>query len=428
MTMAQMEKHGRDSREVAGTRRYARYAAAFLAVTVLAGVWLRAGLLRPGTLAGLSFRNLVHAHSHLAFFGWVTMALFALVLRESGREGAGWPWPRWHAHLLAAASVAVFLGFLWTGYAPLTIALSAVHVVLWVAFARRAWPTRGTGGAGDAFLRVALAFLLLAGAGTIGTGILSSRAADPWTSRLAIELFLTPFTAGWLVLGAFGAAYARLSHPRFAGVVLVLGAAGALPSGLLHIAAPPPAPWLLLVGRAGMLLVAVASVAFALDVLRERGASPFLRLAGAAALVKGTAELAVGLGFAGHLLGSHPLVIGYLHLVLLGMVTPILVDALLAPARVVVQAALHAAGLVLQLGALGALGWAPLLHLSTWLGLGAGGLLTLALVGGVLSAAALVAASARVIAQRAAGTPVVARRSDAGGPGVRAVVAAGIDP
>src|SRR5690606_13091609 len=114
-----------------------------------------------------------------------------------------------------------------------------------------------------------------------------ARASDPWTSRLAIELFLTPFIAGWLVLGAFGAVYARLSDSRRARLVLLLAAAGALPSGLLHITAPPPLPWLIPAGWAGTILVGVATLIFALDVLRQwRGVSPFLRLAGGAALVK----------------------------------------------------------------------------------------------------------------------------------------------
>lgn len=39
------------------------YAAAFLGATVLAGVWLRAVLVRPELLAGFTFRNAVHAHS-----------------------------------------------------------------------------------------------------------------------------------------------------------------------------------------------------------------------------------------------------------------------------------------------------------------------------------------------------------------------------
>ena len=388
-------------------RRYVRYAAAFLAATVLAGVWLRAGMLRPEALAGFTFGNLVHAHSHLAFFGWVTMALFALVLRGLQDEGA--EWRRWHAHLMGAASMAAFVGFLWSGYAPFTIALSAVHVALWVVFTLRVWPAMARWvGVERAFFRAALAFLMIAGAGTVGTGVLSARASDPWTSRLAIEFFLTPFIGGWLVLGAFGAAYARLSRPRFAGAVLVLAVVGTLPAGLLHIAAAPPLPWLVWVGRAGTLLVAAATLAFARDVLRDRGASPLLRLAGGAGLAKGAVELTVGLGLTEALMGSQPLVIAYLHLVLLGMVTAILADALLAPVRAAAPAILHAGGLVLQLGALATLGWPPLFQASSAVGWDVERLLALALLGGVLSAVALIGVTARLLVSES--TPAVTGR------------------
>jgi len=386
---------------------YVRYAAVFVAVTVLSGVWLRTGMLRPEALAGFSFRNLVHAHSHVAFFGWVTMAAFALLLRSLGSAGSGAPgWLRWHANLMGVASAAAFLGFLRSGYAPETIALSALHVALWVVFTIGVWSRLARGERPEhAFFRVALGFLVLAGAGTIGTGILSARASDPWLSRLAIELFLTPFVGGWLVLAAFGVAYARLPHSRHSRLVLLLAAAGVLPSGLLHITAPPPLPWLTPLGHAGMLLSSAGTLLFALDVIRERVTSPFLRLAGGAALIKGLAELAVGAGIADHLVGSDPLVIAYLHLVLLGMVTSILADGLFGQVRLTAPAVLHAVGLVVQLGALAALGWAPLFHLSSALGWSTARLLTLALLGGILSAAALLTVSARLLFHRALRAP-----------------------
>lgn len=367
---------------------HGRYAAACLGVTVLAGVWLRVGMLRPEALVGFSFRNLVHAHSHLALFGWVTMAMFAVILSVAGRDEARWA-PA-HAHLVGIASAAAFVGFLGQGYAPATIAVSAAHVALWVAFTLGVWRRLASAGRVERrFFRASLAFLMAAGAGTIGTGLLSARATDPWTSRLAIELLLTPLIAGWLVLGAFGVAYGRISNPRLAPAVLALGAAGALPSGLLHIAATPPFPWIPWVGRAGMILVGIATLGFAADLLRDRGAAPFLRLAGAAALLKGLAEVTAGLGVAAHLLGSQHLVIAYLHLVLLGMVTSILADRLLARPDSVAPAVLHGVGLLLQLGALVTLGAPAWVTQATALGWGAERLLVVALAGGVMSAAAL---------------------------------------
>ena len=67
---------------------YRNYYLMALAVFVLAGAtgaFMRFGLLYG--MAGLSYANVRHAHSHLMYFGWVTPALIALkasILTELG--------------------------------------------------------------------------------------------------------------------------------------------------------------------------------------------------------------------------------------------------------------------------------------------------------------------------------------------------------
>ncbi|MEX2572109.1 MAG: hypothetical protein WD737_12485, partial [Gemmatimonadota bacterium] len=129
-------------------RLYAAYAATFLAVTVLSGTWLRAAFVSPGVLGQFTFGNALHAHSHLALYGWATMGGFAAVsyrLAALGRGGSGgrggagrgdaaaFPViPRgWHPHAVGIASLAAFIGFLAGGYNVWTIAISMAHVALW---------------------------------------------------------------------------------------------------------------------------------------------------------------------------------------------------------------------------------------------------------------------------------------------------------
>jgi hypothetical protein len=408
------------------SRLYASYAAAFLVLTLLSGVWLRGAFVRPEVLGGLTFGHLLHGHSHVAFFGWTTMALFAVIARAADL-GSARPGLRRHAHLTAAASAAAFVGFSLGGYNRYTIAISVVHVALWAGFVALAWrPLERVAPLERRFFRGAAALLALAGAGAMAPGVVMARGiADPWTGQLALQSFLTPFVTGWLLLGSMGAVYAGLrGGRRRAGPAYWCVAVGVLPSALLHPSAAPPLDWLLGVGRAGTLLVGAGTLLFAADVLRDRAAAPLVQLAGAAAGLKGTAELLVGLGVGLDLLASRPLTIAYLHLALLGLATPALMAAALGVAAAPRRAALYAGGLAVMLASLVATGWHPAAAGLLRLGVSVPHLFGAALFGGAVCAVAGIALlrgpppTARA-AQRgvSVAVPVAARASTAvGGP------------
>jgi hypothetical protein len=373
-------------------RLYAVYAAIFLVVTLLSGLWLRTVFVAPEVIGGFRFPFALHAHSHVAFFGWTTMAMFAVIAGRlvGNRSTTGL---RVHAHLVGVASAAAFVGFLQTGYAASTIALSILHVVLWIAFVFAVWPWLDDFAPLERrFWRGALVFLVIAGLGAMTPGIVMARGiGDLWINQISIKSFLTPFTSGWLLLGVMGAVYAAIERRRCAGWVFWLMAVGVLPSTLLHTTAAPPAAWMTLLGQFGTALVGLAALLFASDVLLSRGAAPLLRVAGAAAAVKGGAEVMVSAGLLMELLASRQVTIAYLHLVLLGLVTPALVATALGVEAAPRRTAAYAAGLALMVGSLGVIGWPALAILVMRVGLDAGVLFKLALAGGALCTVAGIA-------------------------------------
>ncbi|MEX2572108.1 MAG: hypothetical protein WD737_12480, partial [Gemmatimonadota bacterium] len=294
-----------------------------------------------------------------------------------------------------------------------TIAISMAHVALWFIFVALAWgPSRAIEGAGRPFFRAALVLLLLAGAGAMSPGIVMARGiSDPWVGQIAIHSFLSPFIAGWLALTAMATVYARLRAPRFAAAALWCTVLGVLPSALLHPTAPPPASWVTDIGRIGTGLVGVGTLLFCLDLLRARSAAPLLRLATAAALIKGAGELGVGVGLGLDLIAVRSITIAYLHLLLLGMITPVLMHAVLrvpaAPRRVF----LYAAGLGIMLVSLVGLGSPATAGLLLAVGLpSVGWLYWSALVGGATCALAIMILGASGF-----------RRAERGGGGTSAV-------
>jgi hypothetical protein len=375
-------------------RLYLRWAAVCLAATVLSGVWLRTAFIEPGALAGFAFRNLVHAHSHLAFFGWATPAIFALVVRTAGvPAGAGAGWLRLHAHAVGIGSLLAFGGFLAGGYTTSTIALSTVHVGLWVMFAFGMWPRLdGAAELPRRAQRGALAFLALAGLGAMAPGVVMARGiADPLIGQLALQSFLTPFISGWLMLGAMGAAYMALPARRLAAPAMLLVAAGTFPSLLLHVTAPHPAAWLTWAGQAGTALVGAGTLLFAADLLRGDGAPPLLRLAGFAGVGKGMLELGAAAGVLLGMVHVHALTVAYLHLVLLALVTPALLCGAMGIASGARRTVVLGGGLAVMLGAIAVGGLAPAANLFSAVGIEPRAVLLAALTGAAMAAAAVLA-------------------------------------
>jgi hypothetical protein len=393
------------------SRLYGRYAAGLLALTLLAGVYLRAAFTWPALRGTMNGPYMVHAHSHTGFFGWAVMVVFAVVAARLVFGRAGELLHRVLAHAIGLGTVAAFVGFALRGYDTVTITLSAMHVLLWLVFAVAAWSgIRSVSAVTTLYLRAALLFLVTAGLATTAPVLMMVRGVgDPWLLQLGVKLFLTPFVTGFLLLAALAMVYERIAAPRFARSVLAGIAAGTVPSTLLYVAAAPPVDWLVLVGRGGMLLIATGTLLFVADVLRAsfaRGAAaaagpetpvrpvvpplpPLAWLTAAAATAVAGLELLAAAGVGASFMHNRAISVAVLHLVLLGVVTPTLLlgvrPGLHAPRRTLA----YAAALLLMLVPLGVTGWPWAARTLVLSGVPFPLLFTLAAVGGVLAAVLL---------------------------------------
>lgn len=336
------------------TNAYARIAFASLAVVVLAGVWMRAALLWPWTIGGFTYAHVVHAHSHLALFGWATageMAVIARRLPDARR------WPRAHVAALAVATAAAFVSFLLEGYGAASIVVASVHVLLWVGFVAGAWSSVGYDRPAASWLRAALVLLLLAGVAAVLPAVAGATGASPLVARTVVKAFLTLLVQGWIFLAAVGMLLPATANARWSRVALALLAIGTLPSAMAHVPAVESA-LLVGLGRVGLLLTGAGSLAAGWLLLRGRRGPTgdpmhaWYALAVACVVLKGVGEIGAALADSRLVLLLRPAVIAYLHLVLLGVLTAALV-IVLAPHRGARRTAvLHGAGLVVMLGAL----------------------------------------------------------------------------
>jgi hypothetical protein len=119
-------------------------------------------MLWPG-LPGLAidYRNLLHAHTHLALLGWVGNAFFALagaLFLDFKNTSA----PRRIFIVLQVALLGMLGTFPWTGYAAPSIAFSTLHLAGTAWLGAKLWRAPRAHSLARPWLRVAVVWLLSA--------------------------------------------------------------------------------------------------------------------------------------------------------------------------------------------------------------------------------------------------------------------------
>jgi len=318
----------------------------WLTVVLPLGVLIRSAFVWLYTPGPFYWGNLIHAHSHTAYFGWAGLGLLGLILQLlpffTGRPVAGSRPLTWLLRLAPWAVGGALVTFAWWGYNGPSIAFAALNEVMWVLFAVvfrrevrgapvRTWPVPLR------FMGAAVLLLLLSITGTtlviISEAVLDS--AFPLLYQAGVYLFLQYFGDGWLEVGLMGAVLAlagvrdeaRPLLTRLAVAALVLNGPAALrmlvPRGLEGPLVP-----VALVAGALLGLVQLTFLGFARRLRLPEHARPWWRLAGLSLAVKAVLEFAPLLPVGTDLALNRSLVIGFLHLKLLLVVSGALLGAI----------------------------------------------------------------------------------------------------
>ena len=287
------------------------------------------------------------------YFGWVTPASMILLL--GGLRSASGRRARWlvdGALVLALLSYPLFLSF---GYRPVPVGAAqiplaaigaAANMLVWYGFA---WSFVRAARSGDPRLRsgsrscwsAAVGFLVLSSLGAWGVGPAATLdgAGGLWY-QVSLHLFLDLFAEGWLVLVVLGAAYQRFGAHLRPGREAALARWGrrlliaGLPVSFLFGVSPD------LLGSAWRLVSRLGTGAVGIGLLLQTGV--FLRVGARAGSrshlrywgfplvllsLKALAQTGAGVGGAEELVQQRGLRILYLHVLLLGGVTPGLLAA-----------------------------------------------------------------------------------------------------
>lgn len=309
----------------------------FWTIAALLGVLLRWHGMRP--IPGFEYAYTLHAHSHVAFLGWVFNGFFALALQVFVPTGDSHRYRRlfW---TLQVAVAGMLVAYPVQGYARESIIFSTLHLVCAGVFTVRLLRRNVARPVARRYLVAAFACMLLSGIGPLTLGPLAAMGMreSPWY-LLCIYFYLHFQYNGWFILYLIAvlvqrwetagtsravAAAARAWHWLIAGTLLsfALSALWMSPSAWVYAAA---------VAGGAALLVATVLLIPALREFRHALGRPVPWVGPLFACAALLFAVKHGLQFAGAwpelalIAGQRTVVIGFLHLIFLGIVTPALI-------------------------------------------------------------------------------------------------------
>ncbi len=209
------------------TRCYLLIALFALALAAATGVLLRFGLLYGLPSWAQNYPAVRHAHSHLMYFGWVTLALMALIWHYLPQL-TGRALPRLVNVQMSASTLLALLRFpaFWlNGYGttrlgsadlPLGSLAAGLNGLLWIWFV--ALYVQVTWRLPQRPLAIqlwdwAILLLMLAFSGALGlVASIIGNAQHPLIQQLALHLFLDLFGAGWFNLALLGLLWAQVGE------------------------------------------------------------------------------------------------------------------------------------------------------------------------------------------------------------------------
>jgi hypothetical protein len=319
---------------------------AFLNLLVLAGVGLLLRYKIVFPLPMVDQKHLLHAHSHFAFAGWASLAVYAAllhVLRLNERQSSSFERLLWLQQL---SSYGMLFSFPFTGYAPVSIAFSTLSIIVSYAFSWKAWKQLAAVEPGIAghWFRTALICNVLSSLGTFALAwmMATKNLHQDWYFG-SVYFFLHFQYNGWFLFAVLGLLFYSLRQGlntnSFATTeknVWLLLVAALVPSLFLSLMWMRIPGWMYIAGIVAAALQLVG-LTFFIQLLKKVPAAFYQRLPLSVKWLGGFSLLAFILkllmqalsaipALSRYAFGLRPVVIGFLHLVLLGFITLFLVS------------------------------------------------------------------------------------------------------
>jgi hypothetical protein len=317
-------------------RGYYKVPLLFLFIGSLIGVFLRWQFISP--TSGVNYIFFLHAHSHIMFLGWILNVLYiAFVTKHIDEKGdkffLGLFW------VLQVLNVGMLISFPLEGYGPFSILFSTLHTIAAILFVVRFFiKTKNVASTSSWYAKTALIFFAISAAGPFSLGYLISKGmgSSNWYD-FSIYFYLHFQYNGFFLFGVFSLLFSQLEKKniRFqrqkAKTVGIILAAATVPAYILSTLWAKPGYLFNIIGAATGLVqcfcfvVLLTLVKPILTDIKRTFANPSVGLLIVALSGFGLKLLLQMISafpsIAQMAYELRPVVIAYLHLILIGMIT-----------------------------------------------------------------------------------------------------------
>lgn len=323
---------------VSSLQRYTKFALFNLLVVALIGVIMRYKI--AFSLPFIDQKHLLHGHSHFAFAGWVSQALMILLVNYLCRQKDETVFKKYkwvlNANLITAYGM--LISFPLQGYGLFSIIFSTLSIFVSYIFALKCWKDLTSltpGNISHWWIKAALFFNVLSSAGAFSLAFMMATKTVHQNWYLAAVYFFLHFQYnGWFFFACMGLATAKFfKHvPRPAlKRIFWLFTAACIPAYILSALWLPIPSWTYTIVVLAAFSQVIAWV-FTLQQIKKQFAfiqsitskavRQLIVLAGIALTIKLLLQLGSTIPSLSVLaFGFRPIVIGYLHLILLGVIT-----------------------------------------------------------------------------------------------------------
>jgi hypothetical protein len=328
-------------------QRYSRFALLNLFIVALIGVILRYKI--AFALPFIDQRNLLHGHSHFAFSGWITHALMLMLVAnlasQKGEEVLSKF--RWllDANLFTAYGMLIF--FPLQGYALMSILFSTLSIFVSYTFAIKYWKALNSlavRSVSQLWIKASLLFSALSSLGAFSLAIMMATKTMHENWYLASVYFFLHFQYnGWFFFACMGLAMQKffVNIPEVIAKRIFWLFALACPPAYLLSALWLPMPVVIYCLVVAAAFCQVAAWWFVIRLFKQENAyirsvlpvigQRLMMLSAIAFSIKLLLQMGSTIPYLSKLaFGFRPIVIGYLHLILLGVITLFIIGYLIS--------------------------------------------------------------------------------------------------
>jgi hypothetical protein len=181
-------------------RRWAKLALLYLLMVAIFGILLRYAFIHPG---GFIFQYFKHTHSHVAFLGWVFNAVFVLILHVYFKEITRSV--KWQFYLFQFSVIGMLFTFPFQGYAPISIVFSTAHIIISIWFYFTTITAIKGNDASIKWVKLGAFYMVISNIGPLSLGpILASSLKDSFIFHLSLQHYLHFQYNGWFIVATLG--------------------------------------------------------------------------------------------------------------------------------------------------------------------------------------------------------------------------------